>query len=236
MHTLLPTVFSFHPLVGEFSNTLVIYSTLFQSPLFLTYSDPARCTSAQSSLLNNASVLSTRLPLLLPHTPEAPLQPHSRLHLHLLNLNLPTMTATPTFTMPGPLDESVAKSQPPVAEAERATPNGFAPAQKEPLAHDGVKHPSGVTFAAQDKLPKLPIPELDSTLKKYVQALKPLQSTQEQRNTAAAVEEFLRSEGPELQARLKKYATGRTSYLEQFCEIWHVHGWKNFVLKTLSRV
>jgi len=27
----------------------------------------------------------------------------------------------------------------------------------------------------------------------------------------------LKSEGPELQERLKKYANGKTSYIEQFC-------------------
>ncbi|KAL9636234.1 MAG: hypothetical protein Q9164_002944, partial [Protoblastenia rupestris] len=122
--------------------------------------------------------------------------------------------------MPGSLNESIAKSQPPLADAERSAPkkeqNGFTSEQKEPLAHDGVKQSPGITFAAQDKLPRLPIPELDSTLEKYMDVLKPMQSSREQRDTATAVQEFLRAEGPELQARLKKYATGKTSFIEQF--------------------
>ncbi|KAL9125473.1 MAG: hypothetical protein Q9217_005326 [Psora testacea] len=130
------------------------------------------------------------------------------------------MTVTRTFDMPGSLHESIAKSQPPISDAKPSLPqkaqDDFTLAQKEPLAHDGVKQPTGITFAAQDKLPKLPIPELDSTLEKYLDVLKPLQSPREQRDTAAAVQEFLRAEGPELQARLKKYATGKTSYIEQF--------------------
>lgn len=76
----------------------------------------------------------------------------------------------------------------------------------------------GITFAHQDQLPKLPIPELDKTCQKYLAALRPLQSTREHAETRHAVEEFLRTDGPELQEKLKAYAEGRTSYIEQFCE------------------
>lgn len=132
------------------------------------------------------------------------------------------MTGPRHFAMPTSLDESLAKAQPPVNDAHRssASPKArqeFAESQREPLASHGVMHQPGITFAAQDKLPKLPIPELESTVKKYVKVLKPLQGKKEQADTASAVQEFLRNEGPELQARLKKYATGKTSYIEQFC-------------------
>jgi carnitine O-acetyltransferase len=76
----------------------------------------------------------------------------------------------------------------------------------------------GVTFAAQDKLPKLPIPELESSLKKYSEVLRPLQTPRERADTQNAIEEFLRSDGPDLQEKLKKYAEGKTSYIEQFCK------------------
>lgn len=76
----------------------------------------------------------------------------------------------------------------------------------------------GITFAQQDKLPKLPIPELASSCNKYLAALKPLQSAREHSDTKQAVLEFLKNEGPELQEKLKKYAEGRTSYIEQFCK------------------
>lgn len=125
------------------------------------------------------------------------------------------------FTMPKSLNESLANSQAPPSDAGQSSPKSsqqsYSPSQREPLASHGTKHQPGITYAAQEKLDKLPIPELDSTLKKYVDVLKPLQSTREQEDTAAAVQEFLRAEGPELQARLKKYATGKTSYIEQFC-------------------
>ena len=129
--------------------------------------------------------------------------------------------AVRTFTMPKSLNESLAQSQPPISDVERPSDKdaqqSFSPEQKEPLAHHGVKQKPGITFAAQDNLPKLPIPELESTLEKYRDVLRPLQSRREQQDTATAVEEFLKGEGGELQTRLKKYATGKTSYIEQFC-------------------
>ena len=126
-----------------------------------------------------------------------------------------------TFTMPKSLDESLAKSQPPLSNADHGSPKDtqmqYSPSQREPLANHGIKEKPGITFAAQDKLAKLPIPDLESTLRKYREVLKPLQSGREQEETQAATEEFLKGEGAELQARLKKYATGKTSYIEQFC-------------------
>lgn len=76
----------------------------------------------------------------------------------------------------------------------------------------------GVTFANQDSLPKLPIPDLESTCRKYLESLAPLQSPREHEETRAAVHEFLKTDGPELQERLKKYASSKTSYIEQFCK------------------
>lgn len=99
----------------------------------------------------------------------------------------------------------------------KAAKDSFRKDEREPLASDQPSHKQGITYAAQDKLPKLPIPELENTLKRYLTALKPLQSPRERGDTKQAVDEFLRIEGPELQERLKKYANGKTSYIEQFC-------------------
>ena len=121
--------------------------------------------------------------------------------------------------MPKSLNESLANSQPPASDAGRS--QSYSQAQKEPLASHGVQEKSSITFAAQDNLAKLPIPELEGTLKKYQDVLKPLQDRREQEDTAAAVQDFIRGEGLELQARLKKYATGKTSYIEQFCTSSH---------------
>lgn len=89
------------------------------------------------------------------------------------------------------------------------------------MSENEGKPNGGITFAHQDKLPKLPIPDLESSCQKYLTALKPLQSAREHAETKHAVEEFLRHDGPELQEKLKKYAAARTSYIEQFCTTLH---------------
>lgn len=134
-----------------------------------------------------------------------------------------------TFTIPTSLNESLVNGSIKMsatndlpersAEAARKALNDFSKADSNPL---GVaKNPNskpGITFAAQDKLPTLPIPELESTCSKYLAALAPLQSPKEQRETRAAVREFLKNDGPELQEKLKKYAAGKANYIEQFCK------------------
>lgn len=94
--------------------------------------------------------------------------------------------------------------------------NSYPDKAREPLRGQKPQIKPGITYAAQDKLPKLPIPELESTLKKYCDALLPLQTYREHEDTKAAAKEFLENEGKELQERLKKYAAGKASYLEQF--------------------
>ncbi|KAL7809883.1 Choline/Carnitine o-acyltransferase domain-containing protein [Trichoderma aethiopicum] len=108
-------------------------------------------------------------------------------------------------------------------EASTSTPPPRQPPQlsaaytRVPKAtYNETKMEGGITFRHQDKLPKLPIPELESTAEKYLEALKPLQSPREHAETQHAVHEFLREEGPDLQEKLKRYAQGKTSYIEQF--------------------
>lgn len=76
----------------------------------------------------------------------------------------------------------------------------------------------GLTFANQDSLPKLPIPDLEDSCRRHLDALMALQSPREHEETKAAVAEFLKTDGPSLQEKLKNYATSKTSYIEQFCE------------------
>lgn len=133
-------------------------------------------------------------------------------------------TLARTFTAPKSLNESLAQARDPMAPDTSRSHDGakkaadeFSKGEKTPLSNHEQKAKPGITFAAQDKLPKLPIPELADSTKKYLAALKPLQSSREHAETQQAVDEFLKAEGPELQERLKKYATGQTSYIEQFC-------------------
>ena len=129
--------------------------------------------------------------------------------------------AVRTFAMPTSLDQKLASnSSSSNSDGKSSVDSGQSlnSSLKEPLAYQQPKASPGITFAAQDKLAKLPIPDLESTCKKYLYALKCLQSHREHQNTIAAVQEFLKREGPELHERLKKYATGKTSYIEQFCK------------------
>ena len=119
--------------------------------------------------------------------------------------------AVRNFKMPTSLNESLASSAPPQEGTSTSSATEIEPQKPK------VKQ--GVTYTHQDDLPKLPIPELESTCKKYIDVLKPLQTLREQKDTAAAVEEFRKHDGPILQERLKKYATGKSSYIEQFCKL-----------------
>ncbi|KAF2840417.1 carnitine acetyl transferas-like protein [Patellaria atrata CBS 101060] len=139
--------------------------------------------------------------------------------------------ATRTFTTPVSLNASLASPGVPTLEAkmvetdgvQRSSENAKAETQsfpqesKQPL--EASKNPAskpGITYAAQEKLPKLPIPELESTLKKYVDALEPLQTQKEHLDTVSAVQDFIKGDGVELHEKLKKYASGRSNYIEQF--------------------
>lgn len=137
--------------------------------------------------------------------------------------------AVRTFTVPASLNETLAASTVKMTAANNGSARSddaatrsqesFSKEDKAPLAsHTNPNSKPGVTYAHQNKLPKLPIPELNATLKKYVASLEPLQSSKEQRDTMIAVQEFLKSEGPELQDKLKKYASGKSNYIEQFCK------------------
>lgn len=66
--------------------------------------------------------------------------------------------------------------------------------------------PESITFSRQKELPKLPIPSLEDTCKRYLIALEGLQDPKEHEDTKRAVEEFLNGEGPRIQERLKSYA------------------------------
>ena len=87
---------------------------------------------------------------------------------------------------------------------------------REAQASKKTSAKQGITYASQDKLAKLPIPDLASTIDKYIKALEPLQSYKEHEETRAAAKDFLENDGKELQERLKRYASDKTSYIEQF--------------------
>jgi carnitine O-acetyltransferase len=142
----------------------------------------------------------------------------------------PVMSAGRLFTAPQPLDTQLnARSRQDsiimatdqkrsMASAKEVTQD-FDKAKQEPLAASKDKESKpGITFAAQDSLPKLPIPNLEDTARRYLQALDPLQTAREHADSERAVTEFLNTDGPALQEKLKGYAEGKSSYIEQFCK------------------
>jgi len=67
------------------------------------------------------------------------------------------------------------------------------------------------TFINQGKLPKLPIPDLEDTCRRYLRALEGLQDKEEHEATKSAVAEFLHGDGPRVQERLKTWASTKDS-------------------------
>ncbi len=128
------------------------------------------------------------------------------------------------FTMPQPVEDRLynitkGASVPNGPTDSKEITKQFTKEQQEPLKHSAPdKREKGITFAGQDNLPKLPIPELEQSVKRYLAALRPLQTVREHAETQQACEEFLKGEGPELQDKLRRYANGKTSYIEQFCK------------------
>lgn len=100
-----------------------------------------------------------------------------------------------------------------------------SPRAVETSARISKKHPNtvypydakpGISFSQEENLPKLPIPDIQDTCRRYLDAVKPLQTRCEHADTVAAVGEFMKTDGPELQERLKNYAGNKSSYIEQF--------------------
>ncbi|KXS95930.1 hypothetical protein AC578_7990 [Pseudocercospora eumusae] len=131
---------------------------------------------------------------------------------------------SPVRTLPS-IDEQIAKAhrRDSGVMGERSHENAkevaqsYSQKQTDPLAsHKNPESRPGVTFAAQDKLPKLPIPDLEQTCKRYLEAVDPLQNAREHADSERAVQEFLRTDGPQLQEKLKEYSANKSNYIEQF--------------------
>jgi len=72
---------------------------------------------------------------------------------------------------------------------------------------------AGRTFAYQGQLPKLPIPLLDDTCRRYLRALQALQDQKEHAQTKEAVKVFLEDDGPRIQEKLKEWAKDKHRYV-----------------------
>ncbi|CED83472.1 Carnitine O-acyltransferase CPT2/YAT1 [Phaffia rhodozyma] len=77
---------------------------------------------------------------------------------------------------------------------------------------------SSITFKAQKTLSRLPVPSLEDSMKRYLNALLGLQDAREHEQTKQVVAEFLSNptQGPRLQEKLMQYNEGVSSYIEEF--------------------
>ncbi|KAF3398358.1 putative mitochondrial carnitine O-acetyltransferase [Penicillium rolfsii] len=130
-------------------------------------------------------------------------------------------TAVRFFTAPKPLGNAMESvtSEPTAAEPQGRTvvrPNVSPEQPSSEAVKVHTPKEKGLTFANQDSLPKLPIPDLEDTCRRHLEALSPLQTIREHEETKAAVNDFLKTDGPILQEKLKTYASSKTSYIEQF--------------------
>lgn len=98
-----------------------------------------------------------------------------------------------------------------------STPRPASPTDgaKDDVPRSSSRFP-GATYQHQHKLPHLPIPPLEETIKRYVSALEPLQSADEHEQTQKVAKDFLENDGPILHERLKEYASTRDSYIEEW--------------------
>lgn len=71
------------------------------------------------------------------------------------------------------------------------------------------------TYHYQDSLPRLPIPKLDDTCRRYLDAQKPLLTPEQYEETKRVVEKFQKQDGPSLNAELlqKNKRNKHTSYI-----------------------
>ena len=127
-----------------------------------------------------------------------------------------TMATDRTKTME--VDHHYEESQAEIALRKAIESSGTFPKNgPDPSVRSWGHSNTGITFAAQNQLPKQPLPNLESSCGRYLQAVRPLQSDEEHARSQAAVSRFLEGEGPILQTQLETYNKSHTNYFEHFC-------------------
>ncbi|KAJ7804567.1 carnitine acetyl transferase [Mycena olivaceomarginata] len=95
--------------------------------------------------------------------------------------------------------------------------------------------PGTTTFAAQDSLPLLPVPELHTTLTRLKQSLIPLAWSEEEITAVdAKIAEFGKGKGPELHQRLVDRAKHRKHWLEEWWDNAGYLGYRDSVVVNVS--
>lgn len=105
-----------------------------------------------------------------------------------------------------------------------------------------LKNKSGLFIlmynCSQKPLPKLPVPELRTTLTRYLGVVAPIVDEETFKRTRRLVHDFIRSggEGDELQAELKAYAKTQVNWVRRvYCLCWWLYCYRREI-STWKRV
>jgi carnitine O-acetyltransferase len=89
----------------------------------------------------------------------------------------------------------------------------------------------GITFGSQRNLPKLPVPELNETLARLKETLKPIAWSNEEYSSAEKkIDDFALNKGPELQKRLFESSKLTPHWLEQWWDDGAYLGYRDSVI------
>eukprot|EP00298_Acanthocystis_sp_HF-20_P015064 c21015_g3_i2.p1 GENE.c21015_g3_i2~~c21015_g3_i2.p1 ORF type:complete len:610 (-),score=239.96 c21015_g3_i2:195-2024(-) len=98
--------------------------------------------------------------------------------------------------------------------------------------------PNGPLYFHQANLPRLPVPEIEETLMRYLKSVRPLANDQEFQNTAKIVQDFLISgQADELHSRLVKHAEKKNKYSSWLIDWWNdwaYFGYRDSVVINVS--
>ncbi|XP_019896694.2 peroxisomal carnitine O-octanoyltransferase isoform X2 [Esox lucius] len=84
------------------------------------------------------------------------------------------------------------------------------------MAHHVTRSPAERTFQHQDSLPLLPVPCLEGSLAKYLEAVRPFATAEEFQATTAIVKRFGKGVGQDLHQKLLQRARIRRNWLEEW--------------------
>ena len=87
----------------------------------------------------------------------------------------------------------------------------------DPDEYEYIQRSRVPTMHFQASLPRLPIPKLEDSCRKYLNALQPILTANEWKDTSSFVSKFLTNEGPQLQKRLidQDARNKHTSYISE---------------------
>ena len=100
---------------------------------------------------------------------------------------------------------------------------------------DSASGSSKPLYASQTSIPHLPVPTLSSTLHKYTETIKPLQTAAEHEKSKKIIDKFLHSETAKtLQSRLEARAKERDSWLSEWWNDVAYMGYRGRIIPNVS--